>query len=82
MVHQTFYMIYVEGERTPTYKHTNLESVTTEAKRLARTLNKKAYILKAFASVAIKEYDIDHFVDIPTLENAPQPSDNPDDLPF
>lgn len=30
-----FYMVFVEGCATPTYKHENLESAENEAKRLA-----------------------------------------------
>ena len=40
-----FYMVFVEGCATPTYKHENLESAENEAKRLATLLKKKAYVL-------------------------------------
>ena len=39
-----FFMVYVEGEHTPAYKHSDLTSAETEAKRLAKSLNRKAYV--------------------------------------
>ena len=48
-----FYMVYLENERTPTYKHPNIESAKTEAKRLARTYGKKAYILVSIKSIEL-----------------------------
>ncbi len=82
MVHQTFYMIYVEGERPPTYKHTTLDAAITEAKRLSRLLDKQAYILEAKMALSLGNFRIDHYADIPNLQPAVSPSDNPDDLPF
>lgn len=66
-----FYMIYVEGERTPTYIHSNLESAETEAKRLAGTLEKRAYIL-----MSIKSYELNKFKETVFQR------DNEDHLPF
>lgn len=71
MTHKPFYMIYVEGERTPTYIHSNLESAEAEAKRLAETLEKRAYIL-----MSIKSYELNKFKEI-VYE-----LDNGDHLPF
>ena len=45
-----FFMVYVEGEHTPAYKHNNLTSAETEAKRLAESLNKKSYVLCSIKS--------------------------------
>lgn len=36
MDNQHFFMVYLENERTPTYRHSTLEGAETEAKRLAR----------------------------------------------
>ena len=46
-----FYMVFVEGCATPTYKHENLESAENEAKRLATLLKKKAYVLCTIKSI-------------------------------
>jgi hypothetical protein len=59
---QSFYMIYLEGEKNPTYKHETLEQARTEAKRLVSTYNKKAYILKTQESLKneiVSEISID-----------------------
>ncbi|WP_259295885.1 hypothetical protein [Bacteroides xylanisolvens] len=66
-----FFMVYVEGEHTPAYKHSDLTSAETEAKRLAESLNRKAYVL-----CSIKSFEVNKFMvrDCrPTLG---------DDLPF
>lgn len=38
-----FFIVYVEGEHTPAYKHSDLTSAETEVKQLAESLNRKAY---------------------------------------
>lgn len=58
MKQQPFYMIYVEGAGSPTYKHETIESAQYEAKRLADTTEKKVYILCSVCSVERKQYDI------------------------
>lgn len=52
----SFYMVYVEGESTPTYKHISLKSAEIEAKRLAKQLHKKAYVLASVKSFEIIEF--------------------------
>lgn len=54
-----FYMVFVEGCATPTYKHENLESVENEAKRLATLFKKKAYVLGTIKSVEDTQYKIE-----------------------
>ena len=49
-----FYMVFVEGCATPTYKHENLE-----AKRLATLLKKKAYVLCTIKSIEDTQYKIE-----------------------
>lgn len=56
MENQTFYMVYVEGERSPTFKHHTLTSAEIEAKRLSKETDKKSYIL-----CSIKSFEIDLF---------------------
>lgn len=52
-----FFMVYVEGQSSPTYKHESLNSAETEAKRLAKMLDRKAYVL-----CSIKSFEVNHFV--------------------
>lgn len=54
-----FYMVFVEGCATPTYKHENLESAENEAKRLATLLKKKAYVLCTIKSIEDTQYKIE-----------------------
>lgn len=46
-----FYMVYVEGQSSPTYKHGTMESATKEADRLAKSLNKKSFVLAAVMEI-------------------------------
>lgn len=55
----TFYMVYLENERTPTYKHTTLQSAEVEAKRLSKTYGKKAYVLCTIKSFEIVEFKVE-----------------------
>lgn len=64
MSKQKFYMCYVEGGNSPTYKHTTLESATTEAKRLADVTGKEVTILEARNSVKVNKYIIESFDDV------------------
>lgn len=53
-------MVYLENERTPTFKHSTLASAEAEAKRLAKQFGKKAVVLcsiKSFEIVEFKEED-------------------------
>lgn len=67
----SFFMVYLEGERTPTFKHTTPESATAEAERLTRVHRKKAYVL-----CSIKSIELNEFI---TEDLRPK---NQDDLPF
>ena len=51
-----FFMVYVDGQKAPTYKHDTEQSAVAEAKRLAKLLNKKAYVLIAFKSYELNEF--------------------------
>lgn len=59
MAKEKFYMCFVEGGNTPAYKHTTLESATTEAKRLADVTGKEVYILEAKTSIKLNKYIIE-----------------------
>lgn len=63
-----FYMCYVEGGNSPTYKHFTLKSATTEAKRLAAVSGKEVYILDALTCIKVNKY---------IIENCQETTDNP-----
>ena len=48
---QIFYMVYMEGEGAPTYKHDTKESAKKEAERLSLLFGKRTYVLKAEFSI-------------------------------
>lgn len=67
-----FYMVYVEGQSSPTRKHGTMESATEEADRLAKSLNKKSFVLAAVMEIrpeivtsAVGIDDMEHQVDNP-----------------
>ncbi len=66
-----FFMVYLEGERTPSFKHDTIEQAETEAKRLSERYGKVAYVLCAIKSVSKVIWDV---------QNLLPHSD--DDLPF
>lgn len=58
MENQAFFMVYLENERTPAYRHSTLEGAETEAKRLVRENNKKAFVLSSIKSFEINEFTV------------------------
>lgn len=54
-----FFMVYVEGQQAPAYKHTSLESAQKEAKRLAELLLKRAYILATVQSFELDKFKVE-----------------------
>lgn len=58
MTTQPFFMVYLENEKTPAFIHTTLDSAENEAKRLARTYKKKAFVLCSIKSFEINEFTI------------------------
>jgi hypothetical protein len=66
-----FFMVYLENQQAPAYKHETLKSAENEAKRLSKIHKLKAYVL-----CTIKSYEIFEF-----LEKDCRP-ENVDDLPF
>jgi hypothetical protein len=56
MVNQHFFMVYLENESTPTFRHATLELAETEAKRLSKLHNKKAYVLCSLKSFQLSEF--------------------------
>lgn len=59
MNNQHFFMVYLEDERTPAYKHDMLESAEQEAKRLSKQYGKKAFVLCSLKSFEIVEFKVE-----------------------
>jgi len=58
-MNNTFFMVFVENENTPTHKHFSLNDAEIEAKRLSKLLKKKAYVLATIKSLEINEFTIE-----------------------
>lgn len=56
---KTFYMVFVEGQSSPTYKHPTIESADAEAKRLAKFTGKKTFVLCSVKSFEVNEFTIE-----------------------
>lgn len=56
---QTFYMVFLSGESTPTFRHETIESADIEAQRLARLHRKKAFVLCSLKSFEISEFKVE-----------------------
>ena len=54
-----FFMVFLQDERTPTYKHLTLEGAEVEAKRLSKEHNKKAFVLCSLKSYEIVEFKVE-----------------------
>jgi hypothetical protein len=59
MENNFFFMVFVEGQHTPAFKHPTLEAAEKEAKRLAEFLNKKAWVLTTIKSVSILKWHVE-----------------------
>lgn len=66
---EVFYMVYLENERSPAFKHKNLESAETEAKRLSKMYGKKAFVLCSLKSFEIVEFKMEDCR--PSIEDLP-----------
>lgn len=53
-----FFMVYVDGEKSPTMKHISKESAEKEAQRLADVMNKKTFVLEVNSSTMPSEVNI------------------------
>ncbi len=58
MKNQHFFMVFLEDERTPTYRHATLEGAEQEAKRLSKQYSKKAFVLCSLKSFEVNEFTI------------------------
>lgn len=52
---RVFYMVYAEGEKSPTIKHSRVEDAQMEAARLCILTGKKAYVLKAIRAFELSD---------------------------
>ncbi len=66
-----FFMVFLEGENTPSFKHANINSATTEAERLARVHRKKAYVLCTIKSIELNEFKTEDLRPIEEKDNLP-----------
>ena len=55
---ENFFMVFLEGERTPTVRYSVIELAENEAKRLAKVHNKKAFVLCSLKSFEVNEFTI------------------------
>jgi hypothetical protein len=51
-----FYMVYLEGQNNPAYKHPTEQGATIEARRLSKLHNLKAYVLITLKTVEFTEF--------------------------
>ena len=59
MKNQHFFMVYLDEERTPTYRHSTLGGAEQEAKRLSKQYGKKAFVLCSLKSFEIVEFKVE-----------------------
>jgi hypothetical protein len=53
-----FYMVFVEGENTPTVRYDNLKEAEKEAQRLADKCGKKAFVLESASLITPDEINV------------------------
>lgn len=57
-MNKKFFMVFVEGENTPTVQHDNLKKAKKEAKRLADKYGKKAFVLESTSLITPDEINV------------------------
>jgi len=57
-MNKKFFMVFVEGENTPTVQHDNLKKAEKEAQRLADKYGKKAFVLKSTSLITPDEINV------------------------
>lgn len=63
----TFYMVFLEGEQTPTCKHGVIDTAINEAKRLTEKTGKTAYVLGTIKMVKVPKKFIIEDVNVTEL---------------
>ena len=66
-----FYMVYLEGQQNPVYKHVTFESAKNEAKRLTEKYNLKSYVLGTIVSFRVPDKFVTEECNVTELENLP-----------
>lgn len=62
MENKHFYMVYLEGQNTPTFKHFSKEKAEKEAMRLTDQTGCTAYVLLAITKIRSAKYHIEDLV--------------------
>ena len=57
-MNKKFFMVFVEGENTPTVQHDNLKKAEKEAQRLADKYGKKAFVLESTSLIIPDEINV------------------------
>lgn len=57
-MNKKFFMVFVEGENTPTIQHDNLKKAEKEAQRLADKYGKKAFVLESTSLITPDEINV------------------------
>ena len=57
-MNKKFFMVFVEGENTPTVQHDNLKKAEKEAQRLADKYGKKAFVLESTSLITPDEINV------------------------
>lgn len=52
-----FFMVYVDGEKDPSFRHSTNSSATTEAERLAEKTGKKVWVLGTIKSIEMVKFN-------------------------
>ena len=61
MKNPSFFMVYLQDERTPTYRHATLDGAENEAKRLAEQYGKKAFVLCSLKSFELEKFKVEDY---------------------
>lgn len=61
----TFYMVYAEGQSSPTKKYSHMGDAKKEAKRLCKELGVECYVMAAFYSCEVREFVEHEYDDLP-----------------
>jgi hypothetical protein len=56
-----YYLVYVENENSPNFKHYTIESAIKEAKRLCKLTNKKTFVFIPYIAFEINEFTQTNF---------------------
>ena len=58
-MNKTFYMVFVDGGDSPKYVHHDFILAEAEAKRLAKMLSKKTFVLASIKSYELNEFKVE-----------------------